>query len=85
MGAYARVIIAEGRLKNIPKISPVNNGFMPKLTFGMRKPIIKRSTKAALKASHFFRLLSKLMGIIIKTATIPKTKPQIIPKVIASN
>ncbi|PIP33899.1 hypothetical protein COX22_01885, partial [Candidatus Falkowbacteria bacterium CG23_combo_of_CG06-09_8_20_14_all_49_15] len=74
--------MADGKLKLAPRNNPVNAGCIPNSIFGIKKPIINRSMKAALIASFLLRLFSYLSGIITKTSIIPKTKPHIVPKII---
>jgi hypothetical protein len=74
--------MADGKLRLKPKIAPTKMGFKPKLTLGIKNPIINLSIKAEDKASYFFLFVSKFMGIIIKVEKSPKLKPQIRPSIV---
>ena len=68
--------LVSGRLSEIPTISPLSQAASGRLAVPITMPIGKRLANASNIAA---RLSSSSRGIIISTATIPNTTPQMIP------
>lgn len=75
-GAKALVIMASGKLNNVPRITPFFQDEMFKFVSGIKNPMAKRPKKAPNIAIF---LSGSGIGNIKTTSKIPKISPKITP------